>query len=156
MGDEVKITVIATGFKDQMPERRARMLSVEEAPVVSVPVMAPDTWLRDPGQVAAAKAAPAAPRFMSEDEDPVVEDEPVFVGAASSSSRKARIAEETETVGVPARPQFAELSEPPAYATRDFASEFASAQAASPVVAEAGEDAERDLDVPAFMRRLQY
>ena len=37
MGEEVKITVIATGFRDQMPERRARMLSVEEAPVVSVP-----------------------------------------------------------------------------------------------------------------------
>src|SRR6202451_1484350 len=43
MGDEVKITVIATGFRDQMPERRARMLSigdvrVVEEPVVSVPV----------------------------------------------------------------------------------------------------------------------
>src|SRR5579859_4194608 len=32
MGEEVKITVIATGFRDQMPERRARMLSVEEPP----------------------------------------------------------------------------------------------------------------------------
>ena len=39
MGDEVKITVIATGFRDQMPERRARMLTVEEAPVLSVPVV---------------------------------------------------------------------------------------------------------------------
>src|ERR1700753_1175493 len=38
MGDEVKITVIATGFRDQMPERRARMLSVEDSPIVSVPV----------------------------------------------------------------------------------------------------------------------
>src|SRR5246500_2731167 len=47
MGDEVKITVIATGFRDQMPERRARMLSVEEAPVLSVPVVAPDNWLRE-------------------------------------------------------------------------------------------------------------
>src|SRR5664280_949759 len=37
MGEEVKITVIATGFRDQMPERRERMLSVVEAPVVSVP-----------------------------------------------------------------------------------------------------------------------
>ena len=27
----MKITVIATGFRDQMPERRARMLSVEES-----------------------------------------------------------------------------------------------------------------------------
>ncbi|HUD66032.1 MAG TPA: cell division protein FtsZ, partial [Candidatus Sulfotelmatobacter sp.] len=39
MADEVKITVIATGFRDQMPERRARMLSVEDAPVISVPVV---------------------------------------------------------------------------------------------------------------------
>src|SRR3569833_2763765 len=39
MGDEVKITVIATGFRDQMPERRARMLDVEEMPILSVPVM---------------------------------------------------------------------------------------------------------------------
>jgi cell division protein FtsZ len=29
MGDQVKITVIATGFRDNMPERRARMLSIE-------------------------------------------------------------------------------------------------------------------------------
>ena len=50
MGEEVKITVIATGFRDQMPERRARMLSVEEAPVVSVPVVAPDNWMREPAQ----------------------------------------------------------------------------------------------------------
>ena len=41
MGEEVKITVIATGFRDQMPERRARMLSVDESPVVSVPLTAP-------------------------------------------------------------------------------------------------------------------
>ena len=40
MGDDVKITVIATGFRDQMPERRARMLDVEDAPVVWVPVLA--------------------------------------------------------------------------------------------------------------------
>ena len=53
MGDEVKITVIATGFRDQMmPERRARMLSVEEAPVVSVPLVAvpvesPANWMNE-------------------------------------------------------------------------------------------------------------
>src|ERR1700676_1313327 len=59
MGDEVKITVIATGFRDQSPDRRARMLSVEEVPVMSVPVMAPDNWLREPSQpvIAAAKVA---------------------------------------------------------------------------------------------------
>src|SRR5215831_9011350 len=47
MGDEVKITVIATGFRDQMPERRARMLNVEELPVVSVPVMTGESWMRE-------------------------------------------------------------------------------------------------------------
>src|SRR5579871_220474 len=45
MGDEVKITVIATGFRDQMPERRARMLNVEDGPVISVPVMAAESWM---------------------------------------------------------------------------------------------------------------
>src|SRR5882672_10935451 len=48
MGDEVKITVIATGFRDQMPERRARMLNVDDTPVISVPVLATDTWMREP------------------------------------------------------------------------------------------------------------
>jgi cell division protein FtsZ len=66
MGEEVKITVIATGFREQMPERRARMLTVEEAPVVSVPLasiplVASGNWLGDP------PAAP--PRFLSEDEE---------------------------------------------------------------------------------------
>src|SRR5689334_16751518 len=45
MQDEVKITVIATGFRDQMPQRRARMLNVEDAPVVSVPVMSGESWM---------------------------------------------------------------------------------------------------------------
>jgi cell division protein FtsZ len=75
MGEEVKITVIATGFRDQMPERRARMLTVEEepvvsipldsAPVVSVPLEAPDAWLREP----VPAAPPAPPPFLSQDED---------------------------------------------------------------------------------------
>src|SRR5277367_5654858 len=34
LGDEVKITVIATGFKQAMPERRARMLSEATLPTV--------------------------------------------------------------------------------------------------------------------------
>ncbi|HUD76019.1 MAG TPA: cell division protein FtsZ, partial [Terracidiphilus sp.] len=71
MGEEVKITVIATGFRDQMPERRARMLAVEEAPVVSIPMdeapvarvalIASDGGHREP--------APAPPRFLSQDEE---------------------------------------------------------------------------------------
>jgi cell division protein FtsZ len=82
MGEEVKITVIATGFRDQMPERRARMLTVEEAevvsaplsaapvpsiPLVAVPLVTRDNWLSElaPGPV----LAPPPPRFLSQDED---------------------------------------------------------------------------------------
>src|ERR1700688_1567328 len=67
MGDEVKITVIATGFRDQMPERRARMLNVEEMSVVTVPVVAANSWMRE--KAPSPPPAPAPPRFMSEDED---------------------------------------------------------------------------------------
>ena len=65
MGDEVKITVIATGFRDQMPERRARMLTVEEAPLISVPVMSLDSWMRETGPAVEAATA----RFLSQVED---------------------------------------------------------------------------------------
>ena len=86
MGDEVKITVIATGFRDQMPERRARMLNVEEMAVISVPVVAADSWMREK----APAPAPAPPRFMSEEEDEEsdeVDAEPEFVAAAARPNR---------------------------------------------------------------------
>jgi cell division protein FtsZ len=38
MGDQVKITVIATGFKQAMPERRARMLAESTLPALEVPI----------------------------------------------------------------------------------------------------------------------
>src|SRR5208337_4261258 len=89
MGEEVKITVIATGFRDQMPERRARMLSVAETPVISVPVVAPETWLKEPPPEPAPAPAPAPPRFQSEDEEPFEEtmeaDEPVFFSASAGT-----------------------------------------------------------------------
>ncbi|MGC1461033.1 MAG: cell division protein FtsZ [Terracidiphilus sp.] len=116
MGEEVKITVIATGFRDQMPERRARMLSVEEAPFVStprdappiaavsvasdpvasvpvasarpasVPVEAPATWFDDQKAVAEPAPPPAPPRFKSEEEDESAESDEPFF---FSSSRPA-------------------------------------------------------------------
>ncbi len=163
MGDEVKITVIATGFADQMPERRARMLSVEQqAPVISVPVMASDSWMRD--SQAAAAATSAAPRFMSEVDDGGSDDlEPAFVSAAPAG-RKSRTAEEPEFIATAAaRPKFAELSEPP---VAEFLSEpetrtRSSAPASDWTALSAGvriaePDADADLDVPAFMRRLQF
>ena len=174
MGEEIKITVIATGFRDQMPERRARMLSVEEAPVVSVPVMAPDNWMREAAP--AAPKAPAPPRFLSEDEEPEKEeagaDESAFFAAATPASNPGmkimdvKPSKEREAIAAPARPQFAELAEEPAYTPlpRDYASDFAkgvrapeerAAQPAPAGIAERGEE-DRDLDVPAFMRRLKF
>jgi len=153
MGDEVKITVIATGFRDQMPERRARMLNVEEMAVVTVPVVAADSWMREKAPVPAP--APAPPRFMSEEEDEEsgedVDSEPEFVAAA-------------------ARPNRIEIAEEPAFVPlpRDYASDFGNSgrtpaiteehvapPAVSPLAASPG-DEERDLDVPTFMRRMKF
>jgi cell division protein FtsZ len=77
MGDEVKITVIATGFRDQMPERRARMMAVAETPVVSIPqspapvaqisLVPRDEGFREPA--AAPVLAPKPLRFLSQDEE---------------------------------------------------------------------------------------
>jgi cell division protein FtsZ len=218
MGEELKITVIATGFRDQMPERRARMLSVEEAPVfsvpmgsvsptavpvsvppisvpsASVPLVAPDNWMHEPAPTPIAALQP--PRFMSQDEEPeeeAIEDgEPAFYSASAQGAvavsvavPKVQPAVETATgfasgglepAATPARPQFAELAEAPAYATQswDHAPEIGSdalgpaavsgpatvddraAQPASSLFTEPGEEAQRDLDTPTFMRRLRF
>jgi cell division protein FtsZ len=66
MGEEVKITVIATGFQEdhgEIPERRAKMLHIEpvepvSVPLSRVPVVAPTVWMQDPET--------AKPRFASE------------------------------------------------------------------------------------------
>ncbi len=165
MGDEVKITVIATGFRDQMPERRARMLSVEEAPVVSVPVMAPDNWMREAAPQ--APEAPAPARFMSEAEEAETPAVPATFLSAAEEAKQA-IAE-PEPVAAPARPQFGELVEEPSYTPlpRDYAQDFGNgvhAPAATDAVqtlpmadsAQPGEEAERDLDVPTFLRGLHF
>jgi cell division protein FtsZ len=188
MGEEVKITVIATGFRDQLPERRARMLTLEEAPVVSiplasvpvasVPLVASNNWLREP--------APAAPRFLSQDEETKEDQEDAaesdFFSAKAPSADSADVAAplvgastayepgEMERAAAPAPPKFAELSEEPAYTPlpRDYASAFTSgvrspaaldeyhAQPAVTLVSEADEEAQPDLEKPAFMRRLQF
>lgn len=150
MGDEVKITVIATGFRDQMPERRARMLDVEEMAVVTVPVVATDSWMRE--KAPTPPPPPAPPRFMSEDED------------EESGDREA------EFVVAAARSHAGEIAEEPAFAPlpRDYASDFGNSMrapaitedhlpqpAVSPLSASENEE-ERDLDVPTFMRRMKF
>jgi cell division protein FtsZ len=225
MGDEVKITVIATGFRDQMPERRARMLTVEETPLISVPVMSMESWMHETGpavEAATARflsqveeeekaaehakepiyirseirtAAPTAAedQFFSSQEPLVggqpiagpaieekvaasmpVEHEPVFSAAMNGrngngfhhSEHEAEIEPEHEM----AMPKFAELAEEPAYtllpkeyAAGGFGNGMHAAVAVEARVAqpaalltEAEDDPQRDLDVPAFMRRLQF
>jgi cell division protein FtsZ len=182
MGNDVKITVIATGFRDQMPERRARMLTMEGVPVVSVPVVASETWLDDPAPTPAAEAGP--PRFQSQDEDPEDETmdagEPVFFAASGPVTSSINVVgppsimdeveQNEEFIDPPARPRFAEMAEERTSTPlpRDYASDFGSAvrppapkeesDAAEPDVKfpESKEAAERDLDVPAFMRRLPF
>src|SRR5277367_6817944 len=132
MGDDVKITVIATGFRDQMPARRARMLDVEAIPVVSVPVVAPGHWMHEPRNAPSkAEHAPAL-RFMSEVEDEEMQSEPTpdsgphagfasvaaparAVVAATVSAPESiepdfstRFTGEPELTPTPARPRFAE------------------------------------------------
>ena len=150
MGDEVKITVIATGFRDQMPERRARMLDVEEMAVVTVPVVATDAWMRE--KAPAPPPPPAPPRFMSEEEDEESGDgEAEFVVAAARS----------HSVEMTEEPVFTPLP-------RDYASDFGNSMrapsitedhlpqpAVSPLSANENEE-ERDLDVPTFMRRMKF
>jgi len=192
MGEEVKITVIATGFRDQLPERRARMLSMEDepvvsepaasAPVASVPLVAPDNWLLESATPA---VAPAAPRFLSQDEDekeavqivepaytaplePVVD--PVREASAPFADAASVSAPEMEPAGVPAQPKFAELAEAPAYTPQpgsyepDFgggvrgpaALDEERAQATVNQSSQTGEEEQRDLDTPAFMRRIRF
>jgi cell division protein FtsZ len=205
MGDEVKITVIATGFRDQMPERRARMLSVEDVPVISVPVLSSDNWMRDPVpapvmRIAAEPSVRSQPapepvpqpipepvaaatepepialpaRFMSEVED---SPEPAEVAAAVAPPEIQRhkverdmeafeeLFADTEPLGPP-RPRFAELAEEPPFKPlpRDYAGDLGNGlRPAVPAEQQVGalfaaktEDMERDLEVPTFMRRMQF
>ena len=108
MGDEVKITVIATGFRDQMPERRARMLNVEEMPVVSVPVLPTDAWMREKAPAASASACASAVHERGRRR------------GVDSDARRAGVC------GAATRPSRAEIAEEPSFAPlpRDYASDF--------------------------------
>ena len=57
MGDEVKITVIATGFREEMPQRRERMMAEASLPTIR----------RDPPPPPRITPRPATPRFASEE-----------------------------------------------------------------------------------------
>ncbi len=73
---------------------------------------------------------------------------------------------EPELVGAAARPKFAEMEQESKYTPlpRDFAPDQGNgahaddtiSQPVAALFAEPGQDTDRDLDVPAFMRRLQF
>jgi hypothetical protein len=90
-----------------MPERRARMLSFAETAIVSVPVVAPSTWMSEPAETVVAAAPVPLPRFMSEDEEEAEQQimasrGRVLVSPASTTSR--RIAMPTPQVEVAVAP----------------------------------------------------
>ncbi|HUY82166.1 MAG TPA: cell division protein FtsZ [Acidobacteriaceae bacterium] len=137
MGDDVKITVIATGFKQEMPERRERMLNA----ALREPSMPPHVEL------------PARPRFASEEEEeaeaeqitvtyqePVIEEpayEPTF--EASPEPGVSTLAENYAQAAIP---------EPPAaVAVEDTVP--------PPTILSVPHEDENgeNLDIPAFMRR---
>jgi cell division protein FtsZ len=213
MGEEVKITVIATGFRDQMPERRARMLSVEESAVVSiplapispapvsqvpaaqgpvssasVPLVAPDQWLHEPAAEPAPAPMPA--RFLSQDEESeeeaFLEEEPAYFSSNASSATSVAVAPApvqvatlavvdipqavAEAPAISPQPQFPEPVKPEAsYADPSssyvptspasflgLAADKSPATSPSSIFSEPVEEAQRDLDTPAFMRRLRF
>ena len=174
MGEEVKITVIATGFRDQMPERRARMLNVEEGAVVSVPVVAPNNWMRESDAEPAAMPA----RFLSEDEEEAADSADngyVFAAAAPGvtttvtlSAPSDKVAMGHESAATESRMDGKGEEAERAATGRDYAADFegnsngaagtaqSGAQSAASLFAEPAGQPERDLDVPTFLRRLKF
>jgi cell division protein FtsZ len=172
MGDEVKITVIATGFREQMPDRRARMLSVEEKPVVSVPLVSvplvsPGGWLEE------KPVESAPPPFQSEIEElgeetilspgtPTTDESPVSQPPAPPAVAEPAAAEPQAPPVAHAAPRFEELAvEPPSSPLpKDEVPvqntlESNQVQPVAPLFVEP-EEPQQDLEVPAFLRRMQF
>ena len=61
MGDDVKITVIATGFREEMPQRRERMLQGAALPASRVEAAPPP-----PPRITQRPQPPAPPRAVCE------------------------------------------------------------------------------------------
>ncbi|HEX3472790.1 MAG TPA: hypothetical protein VHT28_16535, partial [Silvibacterium sp.] len=156
MGDEVKITVIATGFRQEMPGRRERMLS---AALNSHALHAPITPRID------FTAPPIMPRFASEEAE-----EPVFISAAASAVRRENvevpafaepIASESVYEGPGDRePVYHHASNIIASAAAESFEEPVAVAVAEPVAQpevfiEHGHNRnnEENLDIPAFLRR---
>jgi hypothetical protein len=107
---------------------------------------------------------------MSEDEEDDAEAEPVLVAAGAPKPAFTVAADtrafdalfvDTQPVG-PSRPKFAELCEEPFKPLpRDYATDLGggvrpAVDDRQPLFADKAVDADRDLEVPTFMRRVQF
>jgi cell division protein FtsZ len=165
MGDDVKITVIATGFRQESPDRRERMLnSVLNVHVPPVSFVRPES-------------SGAAPRFASEVLEEVAVagssdaiDEPVIVYAGGPARAKEAAAATTAAdTGVYAQKiDFLPSDSMLNLDQRERSGEIETVLTEHPVMVASGfqprifpgglapdphESHEEDLDVPAFMRR---
>jgi cell division protein FtsZ len=182
MGEDVKITVIATGFRNQMPERRERMLSVQEPSVVSipldsasmasVPLAAPENRVSEAPSTSASapvQAPSSPPRFLSQDEEPEDavkaeeevepedEDGPTYYSATASTAANSTGAE-PEIVETDRDLQREEM-EPAAKPARPKFAELSEEPAYTPPpneYAETNVETQPDLDKPTFLRRLGF
>src|SRR5665213_1726644 len=111
MGDEVKITVIATGFRQEMPQRRERMMSEATLPTIR----------RDPPPPPRISQRPSVPRFASEERAEFARehDGPVNSGfpQAENSHEYARIFLHDESAVEAPKIVGAEANEPAAEAS---------------------------------------
>jgi cell division protein FtsZ len=179
MGEDVKITVIATGFRNQMPERRERMLSVQEPSVVSipldsdsmasVPLAAPESRIPATAStpvLAEQVLAPAAPpRFLSQDEEPedtVEAEDVVEPDEEDGPNYFSATAPSAETTG--AEPEIVETDrelpqeevEPAVNPARPKFAELSEEPAYTPPYVETNVETQPDLEKPTFLRRLGF
>jgi cell division protein FtsZ len=138
MGDDVKITVIATGFKQQgSPERRDVLLSSARP------------------EKARMEGRPPAPRFASEDDDEPASNVPapaVFVPVTAREVISVFTEARTEVEPLRLEPCAVKEREPEPPVTVAIAEENVEAEraAAPPALYEEQPD---ELDIPAFMRK---
>jgi cell division protein FtsZ len=140
MGDDVKITVIATGFRQDMPERRERLLTavLREPSTHRVPV----------------ETRVETPRFMSEDEDPEPPRRVIPVSAAHVAAPAPAPVIAAPVAAVPVQepvyaPEPERVAEPEPVAVA-----VAEPVRQSDIFGQVQEEEQgENLDIPAFMRR---
>ena len=142
MGDEVKITVIATGFRREMPERRERMLTAAlREPVIPRVDITPQPIRPRFASEEFEEPTPArrvfveVPAFAEAEAEPVAE-EPVYQPAHSASNATTA----ADSFDAPSHDEVAvAVAEPPAHPET--------------IVADNHDQNGDNLDIPAFLRR---